>query len=99
MHKKSELSSITLNNLRHIYFFNEKGISEKIMTEDQFLDYTLLFKSFFISHSQYNDLLVRLDSKETVNKFKGKQVDLYNIIMVFNVLVVNQIKQHVCMVE
>lgn len=52
LHKKSELSSITLNNLRHIYFFNEKGISEKIMTEDQFLDYTLLFKSFFISHSQ-----------------------------------------------
>ena len=34
--QKSELSSITLNNLRHIYFFNEKGISEKIMTEDQF---------------------------------------------------------------
>ncbi|MBD1464471.1 staphylococcal enterotoxin type J, partial [Staphylococcus aureus] len=77
LHKKSELSSITLNNLRHIYFFNEKGISEKIMTEDQFLDYTLLFKSFFISHSQYNDLLVQFDSKETVNKFKGKQVDLY----------------------
>ncbi|MBO8517815.1 exotoxin, partial [Staphylococcus aureus] len=48
LHKKSELSSTTLNNLRHIYFFNEKGISEKIMTEDQFLDYTLLFKSFFI---------------------------------------------------
>ncbi|HDC3516147.1 TPA: staphylococcal enterotoxin type J [Staphylococcus aureus] len=77
LHKKSELSSITLNNLRHIHFFNEKGISEKIMTEDQFLDYTLLFKSFFISHSQYNDLLVQFDSKETVNKFKGKQVDLY----------------------
>ncbi len=54
------------------------------MTEDQFLDYTLLFKSFFISHSQYNDLLVQFDSKETVNKFKGKQNRSIRILLWFS---------------
>lgn len=36
LHKKSELQSTTLNNLRQIYFYNEKVNSQNKSTEDQF---------------------------------------------------------------
>ncbi|HAR5802265.1 TPA: exotoxin [Staphylococcus pseudintermedius] len=77
LHKKSDLPGVTLNNLRQIYFYNEKINSENKSTEDQFLDYTLLFNDFFIDHPWYNDLLVQFISKEDASKYKGKKIDLY----------------------
>ncbi|EKF8759066.1 exotoxin [Staphylococcus pseudintermedius] len=77
LHKKSELQSTTLNNLRQIYFYNEKVNSQNKSTEDQFFDYTLLFKNFFKNNPWNDDLLVQFTSKEGANKYKGKKVDLY----------------------
>ncbi|MGJ8902947.1 exotoxin OB-fold domain-containing protein [Staphylococcus aureus] len=77
LHKKSELQGTALGNLRQIYYYNEKAITENKESDDQFLQHTLLFKSFFTDHPWYNDLLVDFDSKDTASKYKGKKVDLY----------------------
>ncbi|KIT96010.1 staphylococcal enterotoxin type E [Staphylococcus aureus] len=77
LRKKSELQGIALSNLRQIYYYNEKAITENKESDDQFLENTLLFKDFFTGHPWYNDLLVDLGSKDATNKYKGKKVDLY----------------------
>lgn len=77
LHRKSELSNIALINLKQIYFFNERETSDNKMTENQFLDYTLLFENIFIKHVWYNDLLVQFSTKDIAYMYKGKKVDLY----------------------
>ncbi|HDC9292901.1 TPA: staphylococcal enterotoxin type A [Staphylococcus aureus] len=77
LRKKSELQGAALGNLKQIYYYNEKAKTENKESHDQFLQRTILFKGFFTNHSWYNDLLVDFDSKDIVDKYKGKKVDLY----------------------
>ncbi|NEF13790.1 staphylococcal enterotoxin type A [Staphylococcus aureus] len=77
LRKKSELQGTALGNLKQIYYYNEKAKTENKESHDQFLQHTILFKGFFTDHSWYNDLLVDFDSKDIVDKYKGKKVDLY----------------------
>lgn len=77
LRKKSELQGAALGNLKQIYYYNEKAKTENKESHDQFLQHTILFKGFFTNHSWYNDLLVDFDSKDIVDKYKGKKVDLY----------------------
>lgn len=77
LHRKSELSNLALINLKQIYFFNKRETSDNKMTENLFLDYTLLFENIFIKHVWYNDLLVQFSTKDIAYMYKGKKVDLY----------------------
>lgn len=73
LRKKSELQGTALGNLKQIYYYNEKAKTENKESHDQFLQHTILFKGFFTDHSWYNDLLVDFDSKDIVDKYKGKK--------------------------
>ncbi|SQC24663.1 enterotoxin P, phage associated [Staphylococcus aureus] len=77
LRKKSELQGAALGNLKQIYYYNEKAKTENKESHDQFLQHTICLKLFYKSFMVYNDLLVDFDSKDIVDKYKGKKVDLY----------------------
>lgn len=79
LHKKSEVSRLALDNMRHNYLDREPVKVENKMTEDKFLGNDLLFKNFFSSHKWFNDLLIQFENDETANKFKSKNVDIYGL--------------------
>ncbi|MGV1143092.1 exotoxin OB-fold domain-containing protein [Staphylococcus aureus] len=79
LHKKSELSSTALNNMKHSYADKNPIIGENKSTGDQFLENTLLYKKFFTDLINFEDLLINFNSKEMAQRFKSKNVDVYAI--------------------
>ncbi|HHC0079118.1 TPA: staphylococcal enterotoxin type D [Staphylococcus aureus] len=79
LHKKSELSSTALNNMKHSYADKNPIIGENKSTGDQFLENTLLYKNFFTDLINFEDLLINFNSKEMAQHFKSKNVDVYAI--------------------
>ncbi|MCE5154962.1 exotoxin [Staphylococcus hyicus] len=79
LHKKSDLDSLVLSRLKHSYGLVENAIAESKITNEKFLQNSLVFKNFFKGHPWYNDLLVAFDSESTANNFLNQTVDIYGV--------------------